>query len=98
MYIKETFSPEILEAAEKITLRDLLDSSAYQAWTISALANGSRFRLQFKDADTSADTWIQFLVDRVVTGIPSEQRQECFEVTNTIIKNNKRERLSYANR
>ena len=98
MYLKQTIAPEILEAAEKISLRDLLDSPAYQSWLVSALSNGSRFRLQFKDTDADFDTWVQFQVDRVMSAIASEQKQECFETTNEIIKNNKRERKSYAQR
>ena len=98
MYLKQSFSPEILEAAEKISLRDLIESPAYQSWLMSALSNGSRFRFQFKDTDTDFDSWIQFQVDRVMSAIPSEQKQECFEITNTIIKNHKREKMSYAKR
>ena len=98
LYLKQSFSPEILEAAEKISLRDLIESPAYQSWLMSALSNGSRFRFQFKDTDTDFDTWIQFQVDRVMSAIPSEQKQECFEITNTIIKNHKKEKMSYAKR
>ena len=98
MYLKQSIAPEVLEAAEKISLRDLLDSPTYQSWLISALSNGSRFRFQFKGADSDFDTWIQFQVDRVMAAIPSEQKQECFEITNTIIKNHKREKMSYAKR
>ena len=98
MYLKQSFSPEILEAAEKISLRDLIESPAYQSWLMSALSNGSRFRFQFKDTDTDFDAWIQFQVDRVMSAIPSEQKQECFEITNTIIKNHKKEKMSYAKR
>ena len=98
MYLKQSLSPEILEAAEKISLRDLLDSPAYQSWLLSALSNGSRFRFQFKDNDTHFDTWIQFQVDSVMAAIPSEQKQECFEITNTIIRNHKKEKMSYAKR
>ena len=98
MYLKQDFAPEILEAAENITLRDLLESPAYQSWLMSALSNGSRFRLQFKDADSHYDEFTQFRVDRVLAAIPSEQKQLCFNATNEIIKSNKRERMSYANR
>lgn len=98
MYLKQEFAPEILEAAENITLRDLLESPAYQSWLMSALSNGSRFRLQFKDADSHLDEYTQFRVDRVLSAIPSEQKQACFDTTNLIIKNNKKERMSYAHR
>ena len=98
MYLKQNFAPEILEAAENITLRDLLESPAYQSWLLSALSNGSRFRLQFKDADSHLDEYTQFRVDRVLSAIPSEQKQECFDTTNLIIKNNKKERMDYARR
>ena len=98
MYLKQSIAPEVLEAAEKISLRDLLDSPAYQSWLLSALSNGSRFRFQFKDTDTHFDTWIQFQVDSVMAAIPSEQKQECFEIANTIIKNHKKEKMSYAKR
>ena len=98
MYLKQTIAPEILEAAEKVSLRDLLDSPAYQSWLMSALSNGSRFRLQFKDADSHLDEYTQFRVDRVLSAIPSEQKQLCFNATNEIIKSNKKERLNFANR
>ena len=98
MYLKQPIAPEVLEAAEKITLRDLIDSPAYQSWLMSALSNGSRFRLQFKDADSHLDEYTQFRVDRVLSAIPSEQKQACFDTTNLIIKNNKKERMSYAHR
>ena len=98
MYLKQEFAPEILQAAENISLRDLLDSPAYQSWLMSALSNGSRFRLQFKGADSQFDEYTQFLVDRVLSAIPSEQKQLCFNATNEIIRSNKKERKSYANR
>ena len=98
MYLKQDFSPEILEAAENISLRDLLDSPAYQSWLMSALSNGSRFRLQFKGADSQFDEYTQFRVDRVLAAIPSEQKQLCFNATNEIIRSNKKERLNFANR
>ena len=87
MYIKQSIAPEVLEAAEKISLRDLLDSPAYQSWLFSALSNGSRFRFQFKDTDSDFDAWIQFQVDRVLAAVPSEQKQECYQAINSIIKN-----------
>ena len=96
MYLKQDFAPEILEAAEDITLRDLLESPAYQSWLMSALSNGSRFRLQFKGADSQFDEYTQFRVDRVLAAIPSEQKQLCYSATNEIIRTNKKERRSYA--
>ena len=98
MYLKQTITPEVLEAAEEINLRDLLDSPAYQSWLISALTNGSRFRLLFKDADSHLDEYTQFCVDRVLSAIPSELKQLCYSATNEIIRTNKKERKSYANR
>ena len=98
MYSKQDFAPEILKAAENISLRDLLESPAYQSWMISALSNGSRFRLQFQGADSDFDSWTQFQVDRALAGIPSEQKQICFDSINEIIKNNRRERMNYAKR
>ena len=96
MYLKQDFAPEILEAAEDINLRDLLESPAYQSWLMSALSNGSRFRLQFKGADSQFDEYTQFRVDRVLAAIPSEQKQICYNTTNEIIRANKKERKSYA--
>ena len=98
MYLKQNIAPEVLEAAEKISLRDLLDSPAYQSWLISALSNGSRFRFQFKDTDSDFDSWIQFQVDRVMAAIPSDQKQECFDIANLIIRESKKERKAYAKR
>ena len=97
MYLAQELAPEVLEAAEKITLRDLLESPAYQAWLMSALGNAHRFRLQFKGSDSHLDEYTQFRADRVFSAITSEQKQLSYEATNEIIRNNKQDRVN-ANR
>ena len=97
MYLAQELSPEVLEAAEKITLRDLLESPAYQAWLMSALGNAHRFRLKFEGSDSHIDEYIQLRADRVFSAITSEQKQLSYEATNEIIRNNKQDRVN-ANR
>ena len=94
LYRAPELAPEVLEAAEKITLRDLLESPAYQAWLMSALGNAHRFRLQFKGSDSHLDEYTQFRTDRVFSAITSEQKQLSYEATNEIIRNNKQDRIN----
>ena len=86
MYKKIELKEHILEQAEKITLRDLLDSPAAQAWTVSALGNIARFRTQFEGHDTERDEYLQFLNSKVGQQMGYEDRSDCYQTTGAIIR------------
>ena len=86
MYKKIELKEHILEQAEKITLRDLLDSPAAQAWTVSALGNIARFRTQFEGHDTERDEYLQFLISKVGQQMGYEDRSDCYQTTEAIIR------------
>lgn len=86
MYKKIELKENILEQAEKITLRDLLDSPAAQAWTVSALGNIARFRTQFEGHDTERDEYLQFLISKVGQQMGYEDRSDCYRTTGAIIR------------
>ena len=86
MYKKIEIEEHILEQAEKITLRDLLDSPAAQAWVVSALGNIARFRTQFEGHDTERDEYLQFLISKVGQQMGYQDRSDCYHTTGAIIR------------
>ena len=98
MYLQEEFSEKALKEAETITLRDLLESPTFQSWIVSAMGNALRFRDQFKGSDSHIDEYTQFKVQRVTSEISHAQKLGLYQTTNNIIKQNKAQQLSNANR
>ena len=86
VYKKIEIKEHILEQAEKITLRDLLDSPAAQAWIVSALGNIARFRTKFEGHDTERDEYLQFLLSKVGQQMGYEERSDCYHATGAIIR------------
>ncbi len=79
----------VLAAAEKILLRDLLDSPTFQAWMVSALANGlNTAHLTGAQADDD-DQYLQFRLNQMVRAIPYETRREMFNTTARLIRERK---------
>ena len=81
-----TFGEQILEQAEKLTLRDLLDSPTAQVWFVSALGNTARFRTLFEGHDTDCDEYIQFLITKLGQQIGHETRSACYQAAGRIIR------------
>ena len=90
---KVQLSERVLKAAEEITLRDLLDSPTAQCWIVSALGNQLRFAHLFEGSDTHMEEYLQFALNRAYMHIDKDEKQQLFEVTNTLIKSSKKEQL-----
>ena len=86
MYKRIDFDEHILEQAEKLTLRDLLDSPTAQCWFVSALGNTARFRTNFEGHDTERDEYIQFLISKLGQQIGHEDRSKCYQAAGRIIR------------
>ena len=86
MYKRIDFGEQILEQAEKLTLRDLLDSPTAQVWFVSALGNTARFRTLFEGHDTDCDEYIQFLITKLGQQIGHETRSACYQAAGRIIR------------
>lgn len=87
----------VLDAAEKVLLRDLLDSPTFQPWLVSALANGlNTAHLTGVQADDD-DQFLQFKLNQMVRTIPYDLRRECFDTTARLIRERKEKRHTWTN-
>ena len=86
MYKRIDFDEHILEQAEKLTLRDLLNSPTAQIWVVSALGNTARFRTLFEGHDTDCDEYIQFLITKIGKQIGHVTRSACYQASGRIIR------------
>jgi len=86
---------KVLDASEKILLRDLLESPTFGAWLISAISNGlSTAELTCVPADDN-DQYLQFRLHQILRAIPYETRRECFDVTGRLIRARKQRKGDY---
>ena len=72
------FPDSILERANSITLKELLDSPISQCWMISALTNASRSHIFHPDEITPEDEVLGFKITKLLEQIPYEERREAF--------------------
>jgi hypothetical protein len=90
-----TFPDKVLDASEKILLRDLFESPTFSAWLVSAISNGlSTAELTGAPADDD-DQYLQFRLHQMLRAIPYETRRECFAVTGKLIRARKERRDDY---
>ena len=84
------FPAEVLAAAEKITLKDLIDTPFSQAWIVSAISNAQHFSDEFpiERNDEQLLTSLVLLVKRM----PRRDRQALFHQTTHLLRNNRAER------
>ena len=72
------FPDSILERANTITLKELLDSPISQCWIISALTNASRHHIFHPEDMTPQDEVLGFKLTKLLEQIPHEERRELF--------------------
>ena len=88
------FSGQILKAAKRITLADLLQSPSFQHWIISAMFNGVRFGEQGADPSLHADQLLQLQVYKITALIPGRVRVSAFRTTSEMVRNSQEQRDS----
>ena len=72
------FPDSILERANTITLKELLDSPISQCWIVSALTNASRHHIFHAAEMTPDDEVLGFKLTKLLEQIPHEERRELF--------------------
>ena len=86
---------KVLDASEKILLRDLFESPTFGPWLVSAISNGlSTAELTGVPADDN-DQYLQFRLHQILRAIPYETRRECFSLTGKLIRARKERREDY---
>ena len=69
----------VLNAAEPLTLKDLLDSPAFQAQLVSAMSNSIQNFYTSLEVVDERDEFLIFRLEKIYKGIPRETRKACFE-------------------
>ena len=89
------FPDSILERANGITLKELLDSPISQCWMISALTNASRTHIFHPDEITPEDEVLGFKLVKLLEQIPYEERRELFAACGTEVALRKEKTQKY---
>ena len=74
-----TIPDSVLNAAERLTLKDLLDSPAFQAQLVSAMSNCLQSFHTLIEAVDERDEFLMFRLEKIYKSIPHETRKACFE-------------------
>lgn len=87
MYQKIQLPKRVLDAADKVTLADLLSCPSAQVWFISALGNVARFKDNFEvDPDDEQDAMLEFALQKLQLQIPAGLRQQAYAATCELIR------------
>ena len=84
------FPAEILSIAEKITLKDLIDTPFSQAWIVSAISNAQHFAVEWPIE--GKDDKLLFALFTLVRKMPRRDRQTLFHQTTHLLRKNRQER------
>jgi hypothetical protein len=87
-----TIPDRVLEKAQNISLKDLLDSPAFQCFVVSAVGNGVRNAHAFSEVADEKDEFLQFRMHQLMSAIPYETRRACFDEVGRIFRERKDER------
>ena len=85
----------VLNAAERLTLKDLLDSPAFQAQMVSAMSNCLQNFYARMEAVDERDEFLMFRLEKIYKSIPHETRKACFEEVGRMSRE-RRERVQNA--
>lgn len=83
----------VLTAAERISLKDLLDSPPFQSFLVSALGNGLQSMQKFADVTDERDEFLMFRLDQIFRSIPYETRRACFDEVSRLYRERREQRM-----
>ena len=82
----------VLANAERLSLRDLLDSPAFQSFLVSAIGNGLQNSHKFADVTDERDEFLMFRLDQIFKSIPYDTRRACFDEVARLYRERREER------
>jgi len=74
-----TIPDSVLSAAERLSLKDLLDSPAFQVHLVSAISNSLQSFHKFDDVNDERDEFLMFRLQKLYKSIPHDTRRACFD-------------------
>ena len=78
-------SEEVLDAAEDVSLADLLESPSFSPWLISAMGNALRLYSSIEGTDSRHDKKLRFKLYELFNLIPNEDRKACFATVKELV-------------
>ena len=85
----------VLTAAERLSLKDLLDSPSFQCFLVSALGNGIQNFHKFAEVSDERDEFLMFRLDQILKSIPYETRRACFDEVGRLYREKREERQNF---
>jgi hypothetical protein len=82
----------ILDSAARLSLKDLLDSPAFQSFLVSAIGNGLRNSHKFADVTDERDEFLMFRLGQIFKSIPYDTRRACFDEVARLYRERREER------
>lgn len=90
-----TIPDKILNAAERLTLKDLLDSPAFNIYLVSAIGNSLQTFHKFMEVTDERDEFLMFRLDQIFKGIPYDTRRACFDELGRLCREKREERQNF---
>ena len=87
-----TIPDKVLTAADRLTLKDLLDSPAFSIYLVSAIGNSLQTFHKFMEVIDERDEFLMFRLDQIFKGIPYETRRSCFDEVGRLYREKRDER------
>jgi hypothetical protein len=87
-----TIPDSVLTAAERLSLKDLLDSPAFQLYLVSAIGNSLQTFHKFMEVTDERDEFLMFRLDQLFKSIPYETRRACFDEVGRLYREKREER------
>lgn len=84
---------KVIEATENIYLSDLLKSTTFRHFVLSALGNGISIRHDDMDLKDQDDMFLRFKIDQLVKTIPEDDRRDYFQESTRLIREHKERKL-----
>ena len=85
---------QILDGCGNITLRDLLESSTFRCWTMSAICNGINHSRYIEEEQSEKDQLLEYKIYALTREIPYSVRRVLFAQTAELVKINRESRHS----
>ena len=83
---------KVLTSADRLSLKDLLDSPSFQCFLVSALGNGIQNFHRFSEVTDERDEFLMFRLDQIFKSIPYETRRACFDEVARMYRERREER------
>jgi len=90
----EDMGEQILDGCGDITLRDLMESSTFRCWAMSAICNGINHSRYIEEEQSEKDQFLQYKLYQLSRETPYPIRRALFAQTAELVKINRESRHS----